>query len=434
MSVWAVLCGTPPSVDNAFLIGRKRSHYDIHSVVRYQCADGFLQRHVPTAKCRANGKWDRPKIICTKSRRSHRYRRHHHKARRERRKHKKHGAGGHRGGVEAGFIHLVNDKGTERKRGETGLHLYTSAILVLAKAVDPIQAEFFVREAQVADARLWAPAAGPWVDDGVADAAILQPASLTAVQQLDLPGGIQLAHFGHCGAIPLTRLHCLTEEIRAHHLPLPTPTTTLTIKVGGEAEGIIALVLFVPVTVVANTSRGVLTAALVPGVRDRPPCIAPVQAIQPGLVQLPMGGQDGILLLAHILGLVVVQFVAPHTGVVWEHHTWRETTTVVLQRDVVDDDRGVPGPGLLQLHTAACHKHILELQGVCDLGPLDADAGRVGVLGLVVVAAGQGDGATTLGESMVLLQQMETLIHPGLILSCQWDVHKDAAAGGEDKA
>uniref|UniRef100_A0A4W6DAP5 Neurocan core protein n=1 Tax=Lates calcarifer TaxID=8187 RepID=A0A4W6DAP5_LATCA len=61
-----VLCGAPPPVDNAFLIGRKRSHYDIHSVVRYQCADGFLQRHVPTAKCRANGKWDRPKIICIK--------------------------------------------------------------------------------------------------------------------------------------------------------------------------------------------------------------------------------------------------------------------------------------------------------------------------------------------------------------------------------
>ncbi|KAM3876128.1 neurocan core protein [Diretmus argenteus] len=101
-----VLCGAPPTVDNAFLIGRKRSHYDIHSVVRYQCADGFLQRHVPTAKCRANGKWDRPKIICTKSRRSHRYRRHHHKGRRERRKHKKHGhrEGGHHGG-EQGHNH-----------------------------------------------------------------------------------------------------------------------------------------------------------------------------------------------------------------------------------------------------------------------------------------------------------------------------------------
>ncbi|XP_072245890.1 neurocan core protein [Leuresthes tenuis] len=95
-----VLCGSPPTVDNAFLIGRKRSHYDIHSVVRYQCADGFLQRHVPTAKCRANGKWDRPKIICIRSRRAHRYRRHHHKGRRERRKHKRHGhrEGGHHGG------------------------------------------------------------------------------------------------------------------------------------------------------------------------------------------------------------------------------------------------------------------------------------------------------------------------------------------------
>ncbi|XP_059197698.1 neurocan core protein [Centropristis striata] len=101
-----VLCGAPPTVDNAFLIGRKRSHYDIHSVVRYQCADGFLQRHVPTAKCRANGKWDRPKIICIKSRRAHRYRRHHHKGRRERRKHKRHShrEGGHHGG-ELGHNH-----------------------------------------------------------------------------------------------------------------------------------------------------------------------------------------------------------------------------------------------------------------------------------------------------------------------------------------
>ncbi|RVE73858.1 hypothetical protein OJAV_G00035670 [Oryzias javanicus] len=92
-----VLCGAPPTVENAFLIGRVRSHYDIHSIARYQCADGFLQRHVPTAKCRANGKWERPKIICVRSRRSHRYRRHHHKSRRERRKHKRHAHrdGGH---------------------------------------------------------------------------------------------------------------------------------------------------------------------------------------------------------------------------------------------------------------------------------------------------------------------------------------------------
>nr|XP_020508223.1 neurocan core protein-like [Labrus bergylta] len=95
-----VLCGDPPTVDNAFLIGRQRSHYDIHSVVRYQCADGFLQRHVPTARCRANGKWERPKIICIKSRRVSRFRRHHHKGQREHRKHKRHGhrEGGHHKG------------------------------------------------------------------------------------------------------------------------------------------------------------------------------------------------------------------------------------------------------------------------------------------------------------------------------------------------
>lgn len=63
----AVLCGTPPAVENAHLIGRRRSHYDIHSVVRYQCSEGFYQRHIPTTRCRPDGSWERPRIICTKS-------------------------------------------------------------------------------------------------------------------------------------------------------------------------------------------------------------------------------------------------------------------------------------------------------------------------------------------------------------------------------
>ncbi|KAI3374351.1 hypothetical protein L3Q82_006189 [Scortum barcoo] len=65
-----VLCGTPPAVENAHLIGRRRSHYDIHAVVRYQCSEGFFQRHIPTARCRADGSWERPRIICTKCKES----------------------------------------------------------------------------------------------------------------------------------------------------------------------------------------------------------------------------------------------------------------------------------------------------------------------------------------------------------------------------
>ncbi|XP_062285211.1 neurocan core protein-like, partial [Scomber scombrus] len=91
-----VLCGTPPAVENAHLIGRRRSHYDIHAVVRYQCSEGFYQRHIPTARCRADGSWERPRIICTKSRRSHRYRRHHHNQHHERRSHRRHGGEGHK--------------------------------------------------------------------------------------------------------------------------------------------------------------------------------------------------------------------------------------------------------------------------------------------------------------------------------------------------
>ncbi|XP_053906103.1 neurocan core protein isoform X2 [Cuculus canorus] len=98
-----VLCGPPPEVENAFTVGKKKEKYNIHSSVRYQCEEGFAQRHVPTIKCHSTGKWDRPKILCTKPRRSHRARRHHrhrhshphhqhhhHKPRKERRKHRKH--------------------------------------------------------------------------------------------------------------------------------------------------------------------------------------------------------------------------------------------------------------------------------------------------------------------------------------------------------
>ncbi|KAJ8367221.1 hypothetical protein AAFF_G00324010, partial [Aldrovandia affinis] len=96
----SVLCGPPPSVDNAFLIGRELPLYEVHSVVRYQCADGFHQRHAATAKCRASGSWDTPTMVCTKSRRPHRYRRHHHQSRRDRRRNNRHAPAGRQGDAE----------------------------------------------------------------------------------------------------------------------------------------------------------------------------------------------------------------------------------------------------------------------------------------------------------------------------------------------
>uniref|UniRef100_A0A8C9B4W9 Neurocan core protein n=1 Tax=Phocoena sinus TaxID=42100 RepID=A0A8C9B4W9_PHOSS len=98
-----VLCGPPPAVENALPIGARKAKYNVHATVRYQCDEGFAQHHVAMIRCRGNGKWDRPQIVCTKPRRSHRMRRHrhhhqhhhqhhHHKSRKERRKHKKHPA------------------------------------------------------------------------------------------------------------------------------------------------------------------------------------------------------------------------------------------------------------------------------------------------------------------------------------------------------
>nr|XP_054506107.1 neurocan core protein [Agelaius phoeniceus] len=67
-----VLCGPPPEVPNAFPVGKRKEKYNIHSSVRYQCREGFAQRHVPTIKCHSSGKWDRPKILCTKRGRTER--------------------------------------------------------------------------------------------------------------------------------------------------------------------------------------------------------------------------------------------------------------------------------------------------------------------------------------------------------------------------
>ncbi|XP_047435769.1 aggrecan core protein-like isoform X2 [Mugil cephalus] len=60
-----VSCGPPPEVGNAHTFGKRRDEYPVNAIVRYQCDQGFRQRHLPVVRCRSDGRWDKPQVECT---------------------------------------------------------------------------------------------------------------------------------------------------------------------------------------------------------------------------------------------------------------------------------------------------------------------------------------------------------------------------------
>ncbi|XP_060767920.1 aggrecan core protein isoform X2 [Neoarius graeffei] len=59
-----VTCGQPPELKNARWFGTKKERYQVNSVIRYQCNDGFRQRHQPVVRCMADGHWQKPRVEC----------------------------------------------------------------------------------------------------------------------------------------------------------------------------------------------------------------------------------------------------------------------------------------------------------------------------------------------------------------------------------
>ncbi|KAM9623064.1 brevican core protein isoform 6-T6 [Morphnus guianensis] len=59
-----VQCGPPPAISNAHAFGKPKQRYEIGSITRYQCRQGFVPRRSPIIRCQEDGMWEPPQLAC----------------------------------------------------------------------------------------------------------------------------------------------------------------------------------------------------------------------------------------------------------------------------------------------------------------------------------------------------------------------------------
>lgn len=59
------MCGPPPEVKHGRPMGSSQQRYPVNTIVRYQCEEGYIQRHQPVIHCLSEGQWEEPQVECT---------------------------------------------------------------------------------------------------------------------------------------------------------------------------------------------------------------------------------------------------------------------------------------------------------------------------------------------------------------------------------
>lgn len=101
---------------------------------------------------------------------------------------------------------------------------------------------------------------------------------------------------------------------------------------GGEAEHIVLVLLFVSQAIVANARHCVLASAGFSGGGDgildravtQPASVAPVHPSSPRIIQLVKGRYDGVLVTTCLLSVVEIEVVTTQARVVGEDNTYME--------------------------------------------------------------------------------------------------------------